>query len=111
MKYLLIVFITIVLGLNSQAQTVHLFQDTIHTETGYEIDFPHVHVKVDTITHISKVYSYYHFKAYFSINGGKAVLLKKHKKNGNELEGCIFVWSEHFTVTVSQKGYKEIFKL
>lgn len=117
MKYLLIVFITLAIGLTSQAQNTvhthhqHAFQDTLKTETGYEIYFPYVHVKVDTITHISKVYSYYHTKAYFSINGGKAVLLKKHKKNSDGIESSISVWSEHFTITVSRKGHKEVFKL
>ena len=111
MKYLLIIFITLALGLTSQAQNTHGFQDTTKTETEYEIDFPYVHVIVDTITHISKVYSYYHTKAYFSVNGGKAVLLKQHKKKGDDIESSISVWSEHFTLVVTKKYYKGTYKL
>ncbi len=111
MKYFLIVFIILVLGLSSQAQNVYAFQDTTKTENGYEIDFPHVHIKVDTITHISKVYSYYHTKAYFSINGGKAVLLKRHKKKGEDIESSLSVWNEHFTLTVTRKNHKGIYKI
>ncbi len=105
MKYLLIAFITVSLGLTSLAQ------DTTRTENGYELDYPYVHIKVDTITHISKIYSYYNQKSHFSVNGGKAVVLKKYKKNRDEIESTMTVWREHFVLTVTRRYYKGIYRI
>jgi len=44
---------------------------------GYTIDYPHVYVLVDTVHSMSQVHNYYHCKMWFSVNGGRAILLSR----------------------------------
>lgn len=94
MKYITILFILI--SFNSYCQ------DTLRTPTGYEIDYAHICVKVDTVHHMSQFYHFYPHKVYVSINGGKAVLMKRREPRT--------VWAESFTVTVTRNEYKRIYQ-
>ena len=78
-------------------------QDTIRTEIGYEIDYNYLHVKIDTIHNHATIAHYYHRRAYVSINGGKAQLMKRGR--------YLTVWSNHFTVTITRKRFKQTYEL
>ncbi len=77
-------------------------QDTTRTPIGYDIDYAHVYVRVDTIHSLSYIYNYYPHKMYFSVNKSKAVLVQR--------KAVITVWAVHFTLTASRKKYKRIYK-
>lgn len=97
MKKLLLLILIVIGSVNSiQAQ------DTTRTPIGYDIDYPHVYVRVDTVHGLSYVYNYYPHKMYFSVNGAKAVLLPRKQ--------VMTVWSIHFTLATSRKYYKRIYK-
>ena len=79
-------------------------QDTTYTTTGYEIDFASIHIKVDTLHHICRVYNFFHRKMYFAIDNRKAILLPA-------MGGVTTVWREHFTIIVTRGRYREVFKI
>jgi hypothetical protein len=63
MKKLILLILIIVGSVTSNAQ------DTTRTPIGYDIDYPHVYVRVDTVHGLSYIYNYYPHKMYFSVNG------------------------------------------
>ena len=77
-------------------------QDTTRTPIGYEIDYPHLYVLVDTVHNMAHVHSIYPHKVFISINGGRALEVKRG--------GVLTVWSNRFTVTVTRKRYRRIYQ-
>ena len=78
-------------------------QDSTRTPIGYDIDYAHLYIRIDTVHGLSYVYNYYPCKMYFSVNGSKAVLVKR--------KAVFTVWSTHFTVIVSRKKYRREYKV
>lgn len=76
-------------------------QDITRTDVGYEIDYPHLYVRVDTLHNMSYIYNYYGTKMYMSLNGAKAQIIKPKQ--------VFTVWALHFTATVSHKRYRRIY--
>jgi hypothetical protein len=78
-------------------------QDTTRTPTGYEIDFQNLHVKIDTVHNHTTIAHYYHKKAYVSVNGGKAILMKRGR--------YLTAWSIHPLIVVTRKNFKQSYQL
>ena len=77
-------------------------QDITRTPIGYDIDYPYVYVRQDTIHNMAQFYNHYPHKMFISINGGKAAVIQKRQ--------VLTVWSNHFTVTVTRKKYSHLYK-
>ena len=88
MKRLWLLILILVSSITTNAQ------DTTYYKLGYALEFPLVYITVDTIHNQSQVYNYYHNKRHFSINGGKAIVLKR--------EQVMTVWNTTFTLTVTR---------
>jgi len=97
MKKLLLLTLIIVGNFTANAQ------DTTRTPIGYDIDYPFVYVREDTIHGLTYLYNHYPHKMYFSVNGGKATLLQRHQ--------VMTVWSNHFLLVASRKKYKRDYKI
>lgn len=78
-------------------------QDTTKTDIGYDLDYPYVHIKIDTVHSLARIYSYYPHAMLFSVNGGKAVKMKRKE--------VMSAWSEHFTLMVIRKNYKRTYQI
>lgn len=78
-------------------------QDTTRTAIGYDIDYPHLYVRVDTIHHHTYLYNYYGKAMYFTIGNGDAFLVKN--------KAVFMVWRDgDFILTVTRKKYKRIYQ-
>lgn len=78
-------------------------QDITRTTIGYDVDYPFVYVRKDTIHGLTYLYNHYPHKMYFSANGGKATLLPRNQ--------VMTVWSKHFVLTVSRKKYRREYRI
>ena len=78
-------------------------QDTTRTPIGYDVDYPFVYVRKDTIHGLTYLYNHYPHAMYFSANGGKTTLLRRNQ--------VMTVWSNRFTLTVSRKKYRKSYSI
>lgn len=72
-------------------------QDSTRTPIGYDIDYPFLYARVDTIHSMTQLYNHYPHKVFISVNGGRALEVPRR--------GVITVWNNHFIVTVTRKKY------
>lgn len=77
-------------------------QDTTRTPIGYDIDFPFIYARKDTVHAMTQLYNHYPHAMYFSVNGGKAIELRRGQ--------VMTVWSNSFVLTVTRKHYKRTYK-
>lgn len=78
-------------------------QDTTRTPIGYDIDASYLHARIDTIHSHATIAHFYHRKAYVSINGGKASLLRRGE--------YITAWNIHPIVVITRKKFKYNYQL
>jgi hypothetical protein len=95
---ILLITLAILLGIAYATKA----QDTTRTPIGYDVDYPFVYARKDTIHGMTQLYNHYPHKMYFSVNGGRALELRRG--------GVLTVWSNHFTCTVTRKKYKRIYQ-
>lgn len=95
----LLLLILVLIGSATSTQA----QDTTRTPIGYDIDYPHVYVRVDTVHGLSYIYNYYPTRMHLGINGNRVVLVRRKQ--------VITVWAIHFTLTASRKKYKRTYKI
>lgn len=77
-------------------------QDTTRTPIGYDVDYPFVYARKDTIHGMTQLYNHYPHKMWFSVNGGRSIELNRH--------AVMTVWSSSFVLVVTRKKYSRTYK-
>jgi hypothetical protein len=95
---ILIVILALLLGF---AHFTRAQSDTTRTPIGYDIDYAFVYARKDTVHCMTQLYNHYPHKMYFSVNGGRAMELKRGQ--------VMTVWSCRFALTVTRKNYKHTY--
>ena len=104
LKYLFALYIILLYWESCSAQ----FQDTTYTKSGFTIDYPHLHCRMDTIRNVNQMVSFYRGKHYFTVKINGQYLYKDVPLRFGE---PLTIYSVHSEIIVTKRKFRFTYKV